>query len=118
MNNQEILILKEQWVALQGYFEPQFGEKPDLQTLLFLIGVQELGKGPQKFNKDQKVDLMHIAVCKLLSAYGYYELTHLDEDGWPQYKLSNELPPLSVAEQDVLLKKATIKYFEELVAAG
>ena len=36
---------------------------PDLQTVLFLIGVQELGRIPKtKFTKEEKRDLMHVAV--------------------------------------------------------
>ena len=38
------------------------------------------------------MDVIHIAVCKLLSDYGYYEFDFVDEDGWPNYKLIKKLP--------------------------
>ena len=89
-----------------------YGEEPDLQAILFLIGIQELGKGPMKYSKDEKQDLMHIAVCKLMSQFGYYELEGLDQEGWPHWKLVKKLPPLTLKEQDLLLKQAVIEYLK------
>ena len=60
----------------------RFGKKPDLESVLFLIGIQELGDIRKKFSKEQKQDLMHIAVCTVFSTSGYYELSGADEDGW------------------------------------
>ena len=105
--------LKTDWEALCQRLGDKFGEEPDLQVILFLIGVQELGRGPQKFSKDEKQDLMHIAVCRLLSTFGYYELIGLDQDGWPHWQLLKKLPPLSLKEQDLLLKQAVVEYFED-----
>ncbi len=112
MDAVEFEILKSKWDALCHRLGEQFGEEPDLQSILFLIGVQELGKGPQKYSKDEKQDLMHIAVCRLLSTFGYYQLTGLDQDGWPHWELVNKLPPLTLKEQDWLLKQAAVEYFE------
>ena len=105
--------LKQKWETLTQKLSKEYGEVPDLQTILFLIGVQELGKGPQKFSKDEKQDLMHIAVCRLLSTFGYYELIGLDQDGWPHWNLLKKLPPLTLKEQDLLLKQAVVEYFED-----
>lgn len=110
MDAQTVLELKSKWDALLKRMGEEFGEEPDLQAILFLIGVQELGQGPRKFSKDEKQDLMHIAVCRLLSTYGYYTLTGIDQDGWPHWELVNKLPPLSLKEQDLLLKQAVVEY--------
>ncbi len=115
MDSKDLELLKARWEQLGERLYEQFGEAPDVQALLFLIGVQELGKGPASFSKEEKQDLMHIAVCKLLSKYGYYVLEGLDEDGWPHWSLVSKLPPLSLKEQDLLLKQAIIEYFEEEV---
>lgn len=89
------------------------GEKPkDLNGTLFLIGVQELGKGHQFFTKEQKQDLMHIAICKVLSYAGFYELEGLDEEGWPHWKLVKKVPHVDLLEQEKLLKMQVIEYFE------
>jgi len=90
------------------------GEKPkDLNGVLFLIGVQELGKGYQKFTKEQKQDLMHIAICKVLSFSGYYELEGLDSEGWPHWKMIKKMPRFDLLEQEKLLKMHVLEYFEK-----
>ena len=109
----ELNIFKEKWQALVKRLAEQFDGEPDLQAIIFLIGVRELGQGPMKYSKDEKQDLMHIAVCRLLSSFGYYELEGKDADGWPHWRLIKQLPPLSLKEQDLLLKQAVLLYFEE-----
>jgi len=59
----------------------------------FLIGVQETGQGRKVFEKEEKQDLMHIGICKVLSLSGYYELEGLDKDGWPHWKLVKKTTP-------------------------
>ncbi len=113
MDAEDIKIIKEKWKQLTQKLKNQFDEEPDLQVILFLIGVQELGKGSSKFSKDDKQNLMHIATCRVLSPYGYFEFETTDEDGWHHYKILKPLPPMSVGEQDFTLRKAVIKYFEE-----
>ena len=80
--------LKERWeLVVKSYPINLPMETPlDLDAIIYLIGVQELGQLDRSFKKDQKLDLMHIAICKVLSPYGYYELDFVDEDGWPHYK--------------------------------
>jgi len=109
MNPKQIV---SDWALLTQYLSVQFdSEKPDLQTVLFLIGVQELGKGPRKFSKREKEELMHIAVCRLFSDLGYYELEGLDQEGWPHWRLRNKIPNYSFIEQEYLLKSRAIEYF-------
>src|SRR5210317_1299295 len=100
--------LKLQWETLRDEVSEKFGggEKMDLDSIVYLIGVQELGKGFQKFTKDEKLNVMHIAICKLLEPFGYYEFEYFDEDGWPHYKVIEELPQLKSGEQSVLMKEA------------
>ena len=113
MEAEEIQKIKEKWKQLLQKLKSQFDEEPDLQVILFLIGVQELGKGIDRFSKDDKQNLMHIATCRVLSAYGYYEFEKTDEEGWHHYRISKPLPAMSLGEQDLLLRQAVIRYFEE-----
>ena len=108
--------LKEKWVELVKNLSQTFsdGVPLNLDGIIYLIGVQELGQGKKKFKKDEKVNLMHIAICKLLEPYGYYEFDYFDEDGWPHYKIISTLPNLKPGEQTVLMKEAVINYFEEI----
>ena len=107
------LTLERHWQALMLEIERMLGQKPkDLNGTLFLIGVQELGKGHQLFTKEEKQDLMHIAICKVLSYAGFYELEGLDEQGWPHWKLVKKVPHVDLLEQEKLLKMQVIEYFE------
>lgn len=102
------------WERLLQKLENIIGKKPnDLKAVLFLIGVQELGKGARRFTKEEKRDLMHIAICRVLSSSGYYELEGLDEAGWPHWKAQKKVPHFDVIEQEKLLKIHIMEYFEE-----
>ncbi len=105
--------LKERWEGLVEKLSNQFadGETLDLDAIIYLIGIQELGKPHQKFKKDEKLDLMHIAICRLLEPYGYYEFDYFDEQGWPHYTIKEQLPNLKAGEQSVLMKEAIVSYF-------
>jgi hypothetical protein len=113
MDAVELALFKDRWRVLLQKLADDFGDEPDLQAIIFLIGVQELGRGPQKFSKEEKEDLMHIGTCKLLSQYGYYMLEGKDQDGWPHWALVKQMPPLTLREQDTFLKQAVIEYFEK-----
>ena len=91
----------------------QFGEGLDIQSILFLIGVQELGKGRMEFSKNEKLDVMHIAICTLLSPYGYYEYEGKDADGWPHWKVNEKLPALKPEQQQQIMKQAIVEYFNK-----
>ena len=105
---------KEEWERLVEFISEKFGggERLDLQAILFLIGVNELGQGYRDFTKDEKSNLLHIAICKLLSHYGYYTLVRRDDDGWPHWKTNNESPPLDPGKQIILMKEAAVLYFK------
>lgn len=107
--------LKERWNIVVEKLSNQFadGDKLDLDAIIYLIGVQELGQLDKSFKKDHKLDLMHIAICKLLMPYGYYEFDYVDNDGWPHYIVKEELPHLKAGEQSILMKEAIVNYFVE-----
>jgi len=92
------------------YFEKQFGSDIDLQGILFLIGVQELGKGKIKLSKNEKLDVIHIAICTLLEPFGYYTFQGIDAEGWPHWQANDKLPPLKPMQQEQLVKQALIDY--------
>ena len=100
------------WSMVLKKLKQIFGDIEDVKDVVFLVGVQELGKGFQEFSKDQKIDVMHIGICHLLSKYGYYEFEGLDGQGWPHWKLVSPLPFLNEKEKELLLKKSIIEYFD------
>ncbi len=100
------------WLKLRIKLKERFGIKPDMDGILFLIGIQELGSGKQDFTKEQKQDLMHIAVCTILSPSGYYALSGHDEEGWPHFEQLKPLPGLIMLEQENFLKDHVLLYFQ------
>lgn len=106
--------LNQEWEKIVRNLSEKFsdGDPLQLDSIIYLIGIQELGKGPEDFSKDDKINLMHIAVCRLLEPQGYYQFDKLDNDGWPHYKLKKELPVLKPTEQENLMKEAIIRYFK------
>jgi len=108
------LTFDKRWRDLVKKLSDRFdGGTLDLNAILFLIGVQELGQHARDFKKDEKVGLMHIAICVVLLPYGYYKELGRDADGWPHFEPAKELPPLASAEQERLMKEAVLGYFEE-----
>ena len=86
------LILQRTWVKLLSQIGEMVGKRPkDLNSLLFLIGVQELGQGQRNFSKEEKQDLMHIAI----------------------WKPARQLPHFDLLEQEKLLKMHILEYFEK-----
>ncbi|HTN07867.1 hypothetical protein [Agriterribacter sp.] len=111
MNNIES-DLQARWWNLEAQLVERFGKKPDMEAILFLIGVQEFGELRPKFTKEQKQDLMHVAVCSLFAQSGYYELEKVDDDGWPHFKQLKPLPVMDLIAQENFMKDHVLLYFE------
>ncbi|MFM9910621.1 MAG: hypothetical protein ACKVOW_14810 [Chitinophagaceae bacterium] len=103
--------LQSRWWALEAKMMERFGKKPDMETILFLIGIQEFGGASEKFTKEQKQDLMHVAVCSLLMQSGYYEIEGYDVDNWPHFKQLKDLPVMDMIQQENYLKDHILMYF-------
>jgi len=86
----------------------------DLKGILFLVGVQELGRVKEKFTKEEKRDLMHVAACTLLEQKGYYSFAGRDEDGWPHWEVDRPFKVKGLSEQETILKTSLLEYFKKL----
>ena len=105
--------LMQRWWALEAKLMARFDKKPDLEAVLFLIGLQETGFMQEKISKEQKQDLMHVAVCTLMAQSGYYLVEGKDEEGWPHFKQLKQLPEMSMPEQENFIKDHVLLYFEQ-----
>jgi hypothetical protein len=107
-------VLLEDWDKVLSFFSHHLGiYEIDLEGVLFLIGINVLGKGPEKFNKREKMEIIHIAVCELLVPFGYYERVSFSHVDWPVYRAKRPLPALSITEQERLIKMAIIDYLQQ-----
>ncbi|HVE61411.1 MAG TPA: hypothetical protein VNA26_06315 [Chitinophagaceae bacterium] len=105
--------LQQRWWKLEEKLMKRFEKKPDVESILFLIGIQELGDIRKKFTKEQKQDLMHIAICTVLATSGFYELSHVDEDGWPHYRQLKAIENMDPITQENFLKDHILLYFQQ-----
>jgi hypothetical protein len=104
-----------EWLRIRHFVKNKIGrtDLPELNIILLMIGIQELGMlKMERFTKEEKTDLMHIASCKLMSYDGYYEFSGLDQDGWPHYIMIRPFKIKGVEEQELYLKEKVIHYFK------
>lgn len=100
------------WFELERKLTERFGKKPDVESVLFLIGIQEFGDIKKKFSKEEKQDLMHVAICTVVAPSGYYELEGVDADGWPHFRQLKPMPNMMPHEQELFLKDHILLYFQ------
>lgn len=105
--------LQQRWWTLEAQLVERFGKKPDMEAILFLIGLQETGFIKEKITKEQKQDMMHVAVCSLLIPSGFYELEGKDREGWPHFRQLKAMPDMSMIEQENFLKDHILLYFDQ-----
>ncbi len=105
--------MKSDWQILQEKLKERFGHELDMDAIIFIIGLQELGKPFRKYKKDEKLEIMHVAICTLLEPYNFYTYEGRDADGWPHWKLNEELPHLEAKQQNKLMADAIIDYFKK-----
>jgi hypothetical protein len=99
---------------LQQKLKSQFGRQPGLDAILFLIGMNVLGQGNRKFDREEKMNLLHIAYCAIFSKAGFYELEKVDEDGWPHFKTLKQYPAMELHDQEVFIKYHILEYFRDI----
>lgn len=107
------MIMQSEWQLLQVKLSDRFGGQMDYDSILFIIGLQELNKPYRKYKKDEKLEVMHIAICTLLEPFGFYEYKGRDDEGWPHWELKENLPFLDAKQQNKLIIDAIIDYFKK-----
>ncbi len=104
-------FLAGRWQELNQKLRSQFKKELNLEAILFLIGVRELGQGSREYTKEEKRDLMHVAICAILAPSGFFRLSHQDKEGWPHWETVKPFPFADVFSQEVFLKSHIVDYF-------
>lgn len=106
-----------EWLRVRHFIKDRFNKDslPDLNTVLLMIGIQEAGIVKPTYSKEEKQDLMHVAVCELLTKEGYFDFVGRDEDGWPHYKTLKPFETSGVEQQEAYLVKCVVEYFKEVI---
>ncbi len=102
------------WYKVRNRVKEDFGQRPDINAMLFLIGINEVGMVKEVWEKEEKQNLLHVAVCKLFESEGYFKFIGNDEEGWPHWETVKGAPKINLKEQEGLLKKKIVEYFEQL----
>jgi len=103
------------WLRIRHFVKERFNQKdlPKLETVLFIIGLQELGKIPQDMTLEKKLDITTLGMCAVLSLGGYCQKDGSDDDGWPVWRQIKPFAPANEGERQDLLKRYIIEYFEK-----
>tara|TARA_B100001173_G_C15930697_1_gene522592 strand:- start:263 stop:586 length:324 start_codon:yes stop_codon:yes gene_type:complete len=102
--------LDKKWSLLIDRLETEFKQEMTLKGVLYLIGVQELNLGIKKYKREEKVNVLHVAICKILAPFGFYRFDKIDAEGWPHYVELKAIKNLSEIDQELLMKEAVLKY--------
>ncbi len=110
------------WPEVEEFMAKRFERGVDLKGILFIIGLREMGnqrrvevsegQAKKKYTKEEKQDLMNLALCQATSLDGYFEITHLDEAGWPVWRQIKPMPPMDNKVQEEFIRHYVIRYFE------
>lgn len=113
-NHMESWEIEFEWLHIRNKLKDLFlcDKLPDLNAVLLMVGMQELGYNPGELTKEVKQDLMHVGVCTLLCLEDYYALDGHDSDGWPHYKPLQKIDVLGEKAQESLLVRCAVKYFK------
>lgn len=103
-----------EWLRVRHFLKDLMDQEklPDLNNVLLLIGIRELGQAKEKWTKEEKRDLMNIAACALLEMEGYYQFHALDEEGWPHFEQLKPFDIKGVQDQEEWIKDKIIQYFK------
>jgi len=104
--------LEKAWKGLLDSFHLDNVERPDVDSILFVIGLQELNFKTGKLSKDQKLDVIHIGLCVVFVPYGYYEVVGRDSEGWIHFKSIKKFPNLHAEDQEIMIKEAILDYYK------
>jgi hypothetical protein len=109
------MTFNEEWEEFLLKASQHFKVMANLEFLMFVMGIQELGQGYKAYSKQEKTDLIALAQCKLMSMSGYTSENGRDIDGWPLYEVLIDEKELAPSSKDQLLKKNLILYFEPVI---
>jgi len=103
-----------EWLRVRHFLKDLMDQEklPDMNNILLLIGIRELGQAKKDWTKEEKRDLMNIAACALLEMEGYYRFHAFDEEGWPHFEQLKPFDIKGVKSQEEWLKDKIIHYFK------
>ena len=101
----------KQYNEVCNYIKQQFGIEPTIESILYLIGIQELGCGFKEFTRDEKMDLINLGTIKMLSLFGFYHENKNVHEDWPLFEIDENKKLPTGTDQEKYIKKGITEYF-------
>jgi len=112
-------LLERRWDNLIDDMESRFGRKPDIEALLFLIGVQSVGRGYEPdLPKERKQSLIMEGSYLAFETLDVYARVGMERNGFFIWEKIVDLPKLSVDDQEKLLRIGILNYFDRVSSEG
>lgn len=108
------MAIDKKWETLCDRIKTEFNIDADLNGVLFLIGIREMGWMPRKFTKEEKQDLIDLGTFSLFEKKGYCTRSGKDREGWPMWEIQTEINSLPAEEKMELLKTTAIEYMDDI----
>ena len=102
---------KSMWEEIELLFQNRFKKEADLKSVLYVIGLRDLGLGSGNYNKSDKEQIINHSVCRLLSQKGFFSIKKA-ESKWPEWQQEKAFPKLKIKEQEDLLKECAYTYLK------
>ncbi|MBN2165530.1 MAG: hypothetical protein JW717_04580 [Marinilabiliaceae bacterium] len=109
------MTFNEEWDEFLLKASKHFNVMANQEFLLFLAGIQALGKGYKSYSKQEKMDLIALGQCKLLSQKGFMIAVGNDYEGWPTFEAKTSLDVMSYLEKERLMREALMEYYEQVI---
>ncbi|MCS7152889.1 MAG: hypothetical protein N2253_07310 [Bacteroidia bacterium] len=105
---------RDAWEKLCEEAERRYGKQPSEEFLLFLVGLNYMGRFPEGDERVVKLNLIQLGTLVLLARRGYVQEVGKDEQGWPHWEPLQALPSWTPAEEQAFLREVLIEYFAEI----
>jgi len=106
--------LKARWDVLIVRLADRFQRTPDIEALLFLIGIQSVGRGYEpELPKERKQSLIMEGSYLAFETLGVYSRVGMERNGFWIWEKNFDLPKMSVEDQEKLLQIGILNYFDE-----
>ena len=103
------------WEVLVADIEARFGRMPDIDAILFLIGVQSVGRGFEPdLPKERKQSLIMEGSYLAFETLGVYHRMGLERNGFWIWEKTADVPELGLEDQEKLLQIGILNYFDQL----
>jgi hypothetical protein len=108
---------KKRWHALIERIGARFGREPDIEALLFLIGVHSVGRGYEpELPKERKQSLIMEGSYLAFETLGVYSRAGMEPNGFWIWEKVVDLPAIPIEQQERLLQIGILNYFDEVAA--